>query len=59
MTEMTIAAFIAGIGIGIGLHRLLMAIVLEDSPDTPCAYCMWLRRKTELNDKFTKPSYKR
>lgn len=37
--------FIAGIAAGIALHRLIMTIVLENSPDTPCAYCEWLGRK--------------
>lgn len=42
--EITVAIFIAGIAAGIGLHRLIMALVLENSPDTQCAYCEWLGR---------------
>lgn len=42
----TIAAvFIAGIGAGIAIHRLIMVIVLEKSPDDLCTYCEWLERK--------------
>lgn len=40
-----VAAFIAGIGVGIALHRFIMAIMLESSPDTICAYCEWMGRK--------------
>lgn len=40
-----LALFIAGIGVGIGVHRLLMAWVLDHSPDTLCSYCKWLGRK--------------
>lgn len=43
--ETAIALFIAGIGTGIALHRLIMAMVLDNSPDTICAYCEWLGRK--------------
>lgn len=38
-------AFIFGIAAGIALHRLLMALVLYESPDSLCAYCKWLRHK--------------
>lgn len=38
----TIGVLLIGIGLGIALHRLIMALVLEDSPDTMCAYCRWL-----------------
>lgn len=43
---MYIAALIAGIGLGIGLHRLLMSYVLGKVPDTYCAYCEWSRKRT-------------
>lgn len=39
------AIFIAGVAAGIALHRLMMAIILEKSPDTICSYCKWLDRK--------------
>lgn len=45
--EKIIAAFIVGMVAGIGLHRLLMAMILERSPDDICAYCEWLERKKE------------
>ncbi len=37
--------FISGITVGIALHRLIMAMVLDKSPDSQCAYCEWLNRK--------------
>ena len=43
--ETQIALFIAGIAAGVGLHRLFMAFVLYNCPDTRCAYCEWLCRK--------------
>lgn len=46
-----VALFIAGIAVGIALHRFIMAIVLENSPDTPCAYCEWLGRKKSRHKK--------
>ena len=45
------AIFILGIAVGIALHRLLMALVLEKSPDTQCAYCEWLGRKKSRHKK--------
>lgn len=36
--------FLAGIAAGIMFHRLLMAIVLHQCPDTQCAYCRWLKK---------------
>lgn len=43
--EKAVALFIVGMAVGIGLHRLIMALVLENSPDTTCAYCEWRDRK--------------
>ena len=45
---MEIALFFAGIAVGIALHRFIMAIVLERSPDTLCAYCEWIGRKRNI-----------
>lgn len=42
---MVVALFLVGVAIGMALHRLIMAMVLEKSPDTLCAYCEWLGRK--------------
>lgn len=42
---MEIALLFVGIALGIALHRFIMALVLEKSPDTLCAYCEWLGRK--------------
>jgi hypothetical protein len=42
---MAIALFIAGIAVGIAVHRVIMAMVLDDDPDTKCAYCSWLHRE--------------
>ncbi|MFR8953988.1 MAG: hypothetical protein ACLVH7_07750 [Flavonifractor plautii] len=42
---MYVAMFFIGIAVGMALHRLIMAMVLEKSPDTLCAYCEWLGRK--------------
>lgn len=35
------AEVLFGIGLGIALHRFIMALVLQDDPDTKCAYCRW------------------
>lgn len=51
-TEMEIALFILGIGVGIALHRLVMALVLECDPDTKCAYCEWTRKKKCRHNKW-------
>lgn len=49
---MKIALFLVGIAVGIGIHRLIMAMVLERSPDTSlCAYCEWLGRKRSRHKK--------
>lgn len=45
MMQDKIAAILIGMALGIALHRLIMAIVLEHSPDDMCAYCEWLGRK--------------
>ena len=39
---MGIALFIAGMAAGIALHRLIMTIVLDHSPDTVCSHCRWM-----------------
>ena len=38
-----------GIALGIVLHRLLIALVLHESPDSLCAYCKWLNWKRRRN----------
>lgn len=43
--EAVIAAFIVGIAVGMALHRLIMALVLETWPDNICSYCEWCSRK--------------
>jgi len=43
--ELAVALFILGVATGIALHRLIMAMILNKSPDTLCAYCEWLREK--------------
>lgn len=43
VTKITI--FIVGAAVGILIHRFIMALVLENSPDTICAYCEWMGRK--------------
>lgn len=42
---MNVVLFLVGVFVGMALHRLIMAMVLEKSPDTLCAYCEWLGRK--------------
>lgn len=42
---MNVVLFPVGVAVGMALHRLIMAMVLEKSPDTLCAYCEWLGRK--------------
>ena len=42
---MEVALFLVGMVVGMALHRLIMAMGLERSPDTICAYCEWLGRK--------------
>lgn len=37
--------FVLGIGVGIAVHRFIMAWVLDRDPDTMCAYCEWMGRK--------------
>ena len=37
--------FLAGVAVGIALHRVIMALVLEMNPDTMCAYCKWLGKR--------------
>ena len=39
-----IAVFILGAAAGIALHRLIMALVLDQCPDDRCSYCQWLKR---------------
>lgn len=41
------AIFMAGIAAGIALHRFFMAIVLDRSSDSICAYCEWYGRKRD------------
>lgn len=41
------AIFIAGIAAGIALHRFFMAIALDRSSDSICAYCEWYGRKRD------------
>lgn len=48
---MGVALFLVGVTVGIGVHRLVMAMVLERSPDTLCAYCEWLGRKRSRHNK--------
>lgn len=48
---MILATFILGVAAGIALHRFLMAYVLEESPDTTCAYCKWLNKKKGRHSK--------
>jgi hypothetical protein len=36
---------LVGIGLGILLHRAIMAFVLARAPDNLCAYCEWMGRK--------------
>ena len=50
MTDI-IAVLIAGVAAGIGLHRFIMAIILERSPDSVCSYCEWLGRKKSRHKK--------
>lgn len=42
---MKIALFLVGVAVGMMLHRLIMALVLYEAPDTLCAYCKWAGRK--------------
>lgn len=39
-----ISVFILGIAVGVGLHRLIMALVLNKCPDNHCSYCQWIKR---------------
>lgn len=41
-----VTSFIFGISMGIILHRLIMIFVLNEAPDSLCAYCKWLTQKT-------------
>ncbi len=41
------AIFITGIAAGIALYRFFMAIVLDRSSDSICAYCEWCDRKRD------------
>lgn len=50
-TEMAVALFIAGMGAGIVVHRVIMAIALGKSPDTMCVHCEWLGRRKGLSGK--------
>jgi len=47
-----VALFLIGIAVGIALHRLIMAMVLEKCPDTRCAYCEWCYRKKSRHDQW-------
>lgn len=47
----SITCFILGVGAGMGLHRILMAFVLDKAPDDLCAYCEWLGRKKSRHKK--------
>lgn len=49
--ETVAVAFLLGVAIGIAIHRFIMALVLEKSPDTLCAYCEWLRAKRNRHKK--------
>lgn len=46
-----VSMLIIGIGIGIAVHRLAMAIILEKYPDNICAYCEWCERKKSRHKK--------
>ena len=48
---MQIAVFIVGMAAGMALHRLIMFLVLDASPDNICAYCEWLGRKRSRHSK--------
>ena len=48
---MLIALFFIGVAVGIALHRLIMAMVLERSPDTLCTYCEFFRQKKRRHKK--------
>lgn len=43
--EEKVANILLGIGLGIAIHRFIMALVLNSSPDTTCAYCRWIGGK--------------
>jgi len=40
-----IVIFLVGMAVGMVLHRLIMAIVLEKHPNDICTYCEWADRK--------------
>lgn len=42
----SLAIFILGAAVGIGVHRVVMMLVLCHTPDDRCAYCEWLTRLT-------------
>ena len=48
---MRVALFLIGVAVGMMLHRLIMAIVLQVAPDTLCAYCEWCGRKKDRHKK--------
>lgn len=45
MSTREIAVLIVGMAIGIGVHRLIMAIVLEQAPDTIDSYKKWMAKE--------------
>ena len=49
--EIVVTTFLLGVAIGIAIHRFIMALVLEKSPDTLCGYCEWLRTKRNRHKK--------
>lgn len=46
-----ITVFLIGAAVGMALHRLIMAMVLEKYPDDICVYCEWLDRKRSRHRK--------
>ena len=44
-----IAVFVFGAAVGIALHRLIMALVLNECPDSHCSYCQWVKRYRRLH----------
>lgn len=49
--EAAVAAFIAGIGVGIFVHRIIMAFALAKAPDHICSYCEWMGRRKKDKEK--------
>ena len=49
--EISIALFIAGVAVGIAVHRLIMMFVLCKVPDSICVYCEWMSRRNKCKNK--------